>query len=49
MKELNKLQLATYIFAKACEGNPVASTIVVMLFYGLYGITCVNLHGVIFS
>lgn len=36
MKKLNKLQLATLRLAQACDGNPVSSTFVVMLFFIMF-------------
>lgn len=33
---MNKIQLATYRFAQACDGSPVTSTVVVMLFFIMF-------------
>ncbi len=33
---INKLERATQYLAVACEGNPVATTIVIMLFYVMF-------------
>lgn len=36
MTQMNKIQLATYRLAQACDGNPISSTIVVMLFFVMF-------------
>ena len=33
---MNKIQTATYRLAQACDGNPVSSTVVVMLFFVMF-------------
>lgn len=33
---MNKIQQATYRLAQACDGSPVSSTIVVMLFFVMF-------------
>jgi hypothetical protein len=33
---MNKIQQATYRLAQACDGSPVAATVVVMLFFVMF-------------
>ena len=35
-EEMSKIQLVTLRLAQACDGNPVSSTLVVMLFYVMF-------------
>lgn len=35
-EEMNKIQHATYRLAQACDGSPVSSTVVVMLFFVMF-------------
>lgn len=35
-KEMNKIQHATFRLAQACDGSPVPSTLVVMLFFVMF-------------
>ena len=46
---MNIIQRATYRLAKACDGSPVTSTIVVMLFYVAFNFVEANIEVLIFG
>ena len=47
--EMNIIQRATYRLAQACDGSPVTSTIVVMLFYVAFNFVEANIEVLIFG
>jgi hypothetical protein len=47
--EMNKIQTATYRLAQACDGNPIESTIVVMLFYVGFQVIELSIEKLIFG
>ena len=47
--EMNIIQRATYRLAQACDGSPVTSTIVVMLFYVCFSFVEANTEILIFG
>jgi len=46
---VNKIQQATYRLAQACEGSPISSTVVVMLFFLMFNMVEANIEKLIFG
>lgn len=46
---MNKIQQATYRLAQACEGSPISSTVVVMLFFLMFNMVEANIEKLIFG
>ena len=46
---MNIIQTATFTLAKACDGNPVITTVVIMLFYILFNLFEAQVERLIFG
>ena len=46
---MNKIQQATFRLAQACDGSPISTTIVVMLFYVMFSIFEATVETAIFG
>lgn len=46
---MNKIQQATFRLAQACDGSPISTTIVVMLFYVMFNIFEATVETAIFG
>lgn len=46
---MNKIQQATFKLAQACEGSPISTTVVVMLFYAMFSVFEATVETVIFG
>ena len=46
---MNKFQAATFRLAQACDGSPVSSTVVVMLFFVMFNLVEANVEKLIFG
>ena len=46
---MNKIQQATYRLAQACEGSPISSTVVVMLFFVMFNVMEATVEKLIFG
>lgn len=49
MADLNLIQKVTYWFVFACKGNPVNTTVVIMLFYIFFNLFEAAIENVIFG
>jgi len=46
---MNKFRWATMVLAKSCDGNPVLTTVTVMLFYVMFNIVMASIERLIFG
>lgn len=46
---MNKIQLATYRLAQACEGSPISTTVVVMLFFVMFNVIEATVEKLVFG
>ncbi len=46
---MNKIQQATYRLAQACEGSPISTTVVVMLFFVMFNVLEATVEKLVFG